>query len=133
MTLCRVPAPRAAILILLTFAAALLAGCSVPDPDGSGAQIANPGGSVTATTAGLDRSGENACDDFARYIRDGAPRDKRAEVVETVVALARTSSVSRLGETAQLLENVGATGTDGAWQIAADAFAQACFDAGWKG
>jgi hypothetical protein len=111
--------PLRPICLLPAATLVLLAACS-----GSGG---------TEQARGPDAAGETACDNFARYVRDGQPRAGRAEVIRTVAADARASGSGRLADAVQLLENAGPVSTDGAWKLAADGFAQACFDAGWDG
>lgn len=74
---------------------------------------------------------ESVCDEFAGHVKDGQPRAGRPEVVRSMSAVMAKAD-PRLQDAFPVLQRT-ATGTDGAWKIAADTFAQACFDVGWDG
>lgn len=81
----------------------------------------------------LDAAGGFACTDFARYINQGQPGGKaRLDAVHKVNKWAQKSKSGRIADAGQVIANA-ATGSEGSWKIAADTFAQACFDAGWNG
>lgn len=79
----------------------------------------------------LLNSTESVCDDFAAHAKAGLPAAKRAEVVESIGEVVANAD-QRIRDAYPPLERTKA-GTDGAYKIAADGFAQACFDAGWDG
>lgn len=82
---------------------------------------------------GLDEAGGFACTDFARYIQDGQPSGQpRLDAVHKVNKWAQRSESGRIADAGDTIANA-ANGTEGSWKIAADTFAQACFDAGWNG
>jgi hypothetical protein len=125
-----------AIVGILLIAGAI--GNAIDDSDST--TTATP--ASTATTPALkkpaktakkpDRYGEWACDDFAAGYQSALTRQARLTLVDKVAKWAPQSQSGRIAETVALLART-ADKSDQAWQIAADAFAQACFDAGWKG
>lgn len=78
----------------------------------------------------LDDAAQLACDDFAHGYETATTRDDRLDLAHKVNKWARSSKTDRIADTGRVLAN-GATGSSGSWKIAADTFAQACFDAGW--
>ncbi len=76
-------------------------------------------------------SSELACDDFAGHARDGLPAAERAETVRSVGEVVGNADQSLQDAHAGLVRTVG--GSDSGYQLAADTFAQACFDNGWTG
>jgi hypothetical protein len=95
--------------------------------------LAGCGGSTdgTATGPGALSMTESVCDEFAGHVKDGQPRAERPEVVRSM-SLVMAKADQRLQDAFPVLQRTVA-GTDGAWKIAADTFAQACFDVGWDG
>lgn len=74
---------------------------------------------------------EAACDRFAEHAKADLPADDRAQTVRDVGELLDGAEQAvREGHDA-LVRTVG--GSDSSYQLAADTFAQACFDAGWDG
>lgn len=80
----------------------------------------------------LDNSARLACDDFARGAKAAQTATARIALADKVNRWAQDSTTNRIPEMATALAR-GAEGSPGAWQLGADAFAQACLDAGWKG
>lgn len=70
------------------------------------------------------------CDDFATFVRDGKPADKRSEVVSDIGELIGNADEKVRGAYDTLTNTVN---TPTAQPLADDTFAQACFDAGWEG
>jgi hypothetical protein len=85
----------------------------------------------TTTTGNLDVPGQKACDDFAKGYKDAKAHDDRASLASKVDANAKDSKVDRIPDMSKALTR-SLKGSDDAWTIGADAFAQACLDAGWK-
>lgn len=84
-----------------------------------------------ADTTKLDNAGQLACDDFAKDY-DGAQTDQdRIDLANKVNKWAQDSGTDRIAKNAAALERGSEAGPE-AWQMGADAFAQACLDAGWK-
>lgn len=81
--------------------------------------------------SGVDQPGQWACDDFASGYRSAQTRSARVELANEVNEWAPKSKSGRIADMGVILGR-GADGSASAWQIGADAFAQACFDAGWK-
>ncbi|MFJ5638663.1 hypothetical protein [Streptomyces sp. NPDC093223] len=79
----------------------------------------------------LDDAGKLACDDFAHGYQSAATQSDRVDLAHKVNKWAPSSHTDRIADTGHVLAN-GATGSSGAWKLAADTFAQACLDAGWK-
>lgn len=86
----------------------LLAGCS--------------GGEIDSTEA--------MCDEFAGHAKAGLPEADRLEVARSLAEVRDNADpqVAKASETLTRTANRG----DGAYSVAADSFAQACFDSGWK-
>lgn len=85
----------------------------------------------TADPSKLDDAGKFACDDFANGYKSAVTRDARVELANKVAKWAPKSGTDRIAPMSEALGR-GADGSAGAWKTAADAFAQACVDAGWK-
>lgn len=85
---------------------------------------------VLAGCAPLDAA-EAACDEFAAHARDGMPADDRPEVVRSMGEVIGDAPQPLQDGHAGLVRTVG--GSDSAYRLAADTFAQACFDLGWNG
>lgn len=79
----------------------------------------------------MSDAGGYVCDDFARYINAGQPVDQRPEVVSKIGGLIVNAEPSLQDAYGTLTRSVEAPPSQ--WRIAADTFAQACFDAGWNG
>ncbi|MEY2244690.1 hypothetical protein AB8A21_17555 [Streptomyces sp. BF23-18] len=82
-------------------------------------------------TKKLDQAGRFACDDFAHEFQFADSKSERLDLAHKINKWAPSSKTDRIAYSGGLLAN-GAAGSDGAWQMAADAFAQSCLDAGWK-
>lgn len=80
----------------------------------------------------LDSSASLACEDFAKGYKGATTKAERLDLAHKVNKWAPASKTNGIADRAEVLAN-GANGSDGAWQIAADSFAQACLDAGWDG
>lgn len=101
--------------------------------------LAACGGASTPPTAaepapaqdGLSDEGGFVCDDFAAYARDGQPRDQRTQVVSKIGRLVGNAE-SELQEAHDVLTR-SVDAPDSQWTVAADTFAQTCFDLGWDG
>jgi len=100
-----------AILIALT-------GC------GSSSEPADP--TKTDQEAGF------ACDDFALGYKSAQTTQARIDLADKVNKWAPHSQTNRIADMGAALSR-GAEASPDAWQLAADAFAQACMDAGWEG
>lgn len=74
---------------------------------------------------------ELACDDFAGHARDGLPAAERAETVRSVGDVVGNADQSLQDAYDGLVRTV--SGPDSAYRLAADTFAQACFNLGWNG
>jgi ABC-type oligopeptide transport system substrate-binding subunit len=79
----------------------------------------------------LDQTGQQACDDFANGYKAATTSDARTKLATTVNGSAKSSTVDNIPDMAKALTRAADAG-DTAWKIGADAFAQACLDAGWK-
>lgn len=102
------------------------------DPADSGSNSDKPTkASKPADKSKLDTEGNLACDDFAGDYESAQTQQARINLADKVNKWAPKSGTDRIAYSAKVLAN-GAEGSDGAWQIAADTFAQACLDAGWK-
>lgn len=82
-------------------------------------------------TGNLDQSGQQACDDFAHGYKTAETRSARIKLADTVNASAKKSTVDRIPDMGKALTR-SADSNNEAWKIGADAFAQACLDAGWE-
>lgn len=80
-----------------------------------------------ASEAGGDTTGL-VCDDFAAFAQDGRPSDQRSEVVSGIGDLIGNADPG----VADAFDGLTAT-VNNPTEAADDAFAQACFDAGWEG
>jgi hypothetical protein len=78
----------------------------------------------------LDDAGRLACDDFAEGYESGLTLDERKALASKVQEWASRSSVTTLPLAARAL--IRSTRQPAAWQVAADGFATACLDAGWR-
>ncbi|MFG2699546.1 hypothetical protein [Streptomyces sp. NPDC048386] len=87
--------------------------------------------SSVTTTGNLDIPGQQACNDFATGYKDAATHETRTALASKVEASAKDSTVDRIPDMSKALTR-SANSNDEAWKIGADAFAQACLDAGWK-
>lgn len=103
----------AAIGVLL-----VLAGCGAPE-----AEQVDP--------SQLDKPGKFACDDFAEGYQSAQTGQARVELANTVNEWAPKSQTTGLSEAGQAL-GAASDASASAWQLAADSFAQRCFDAGWE-
>ncbi|MEE1814224.1 hypothetical protein PUR59_04210 [Streptomyces sp. SP18ES09] len=79
----------------------------------------------------LDDSARLACDDFATDYKAAQTQQARIDLANKVNKWAASSVTNGIADNAKALAR-GADASAGAWQIGADAFAQACLDAGWK-
>ncbi|MGY0023741.1 hypothetical protein ACVHNB_32830 [Streptomyces sp. YJ-C3] len=109
-----------------------LAGVMVPDgsdePEAKSNTSAAP---AKADPDKLDDAGKFACDDFAKDYKAAVTTPDRLDLAHKVNKWAPKSQTRNIADNGKVLAR-GAGGSDGAWQIAADAFAQSCLDAGWK-
>lgn len=80
---------------------------------------------------GLLDSTESVCDEFAAHARDGLPASERSGVTDSISEVV-DNAADGVHDAFAALERT-ADDSDSAYQLAADAFAQACFDAGWNG
>lgn len=119
--------------IAIAATALALAACTPTEDTGSSSDPKpKASASKKADPKKLDDAGQQACDDFARGYNDGAnTRDERLDLAHKVNKNAPASKTNRIADSGHILAN-GATGSASAWQLAADTFAQACLDAGWK-
>lgn len=76
-------------------------------------------------------STQSVCTDFAKFIKEGRPASQRADVVRSLGKVISQADKKVQDAFPTLTRTV--TGTTGAQHLADDTFAQACFDAGWKG
>jgi hypothetical protein len=79
----------------------------------------------------LDDAAKLACDDFAHGYASAQTHSARVALANKVNKWAPSSDTNRIADMGAALGR-GADGTPAAWKIAADAFATACLDAGWK-
>ncbi|MFC8267801.1 hypothetical protein ACFUIZ_19020 [Streptomyces cinereoruber] len=79
----------------------------------------------------LDSSASLACDDFATDYKATQTKQARIDLANKVNKWAQSSITNGIADNAKALAR-GADASPGAWQIGADAFAQACLDAEWK-
>lgn len=88
----------------------LLAGCS------------SGGGTIDST--------ESVCNDFAAFVKDGAPAEQRPDIVDSIGQV-----IGNADEGVQQAYKALTNTADGAGDpgVADDTFAQSCFDAGWDG
>lgn len=107
--------------IAVAFAALALAACSSSSGDSD----------KPADPKKLDQAAGFACDDFAKDYKAADTKQARLDLAHKVNKWAPTSKTNRIASSGKVLAN-GAAGSANAWQIAADTFAQACLDAGWK-
>lgn len=90
---------------------------------------------TTATPAvgdKLDDAGSFACDDFASGYKAAQTQSARIDLANKVNKWAQQSNTDGIASNAVALAR-GSEASPGAWKIGADAFAQACLDAGWDG
>ena len=80
----------------------------------------------------VDDAASFACEDFARGFKAAQTRSARIDLADKVNKWAQSSATNRIADNATALAR-GSEGSDAAWQLGADAFAQACLDAGWEG
>lgn len=97
-----------------------LAGCG----GGSDKQPADP--------SKLDDAANFACTDFAKGYKSAQTKQARIDLANKVNEWAATSKTERIADLGAALGR-GADGSPEAWQLAADAFAARCMEAGWTG
>lgn len=95
------------VAVVSLFAAA---GCSAPD------------GTINSTGV--------VCDEFAAYAGGGQPAGQRSEVVTSMGEVIKNADQGVRDSYDGLVRSVDAP--ESTWVLAADTFAQACFDAGWE-
>jgi len=118
--------------IAIAATALALAACTPTEDTGSGSNDPKPASSKPADPSKLDDAGQQACDDFARGYKDGADtKTERLDLAHKVNRSAPSSKTNKIADTGHVLTN-GAAGNANTWQLAADTFAEACLDAGWK-
>lgn len=71
------------------------------------------------------------CDDFALFAKSGQPRDQRSQLVSDIAVLIDDANPKVKAKFPLLTKHVDAPAIT--WSVAADVFAQSCFDAGWTG
>lgn len=79
----------------------------------------------------LDDAAKLACDDFAHGYKAAQTQSARIDLANKVNKWAQSSNTNGIADNATALAR-GSEGSAGAWQLGADAFAQACLNAGWK-
>lgn len=72
---------------------------------------------------------ESVCDEFAAHAKAGLPSTERGEVVTSISKAIGNADEGLRDAFVPLRDSVDGPG----YVAAADAFAQACFDAGWDG
>jgi hypothetical protein len=77
-----------------------------------------------------DAAARLACDDFAQGFEPGLTLDERAALAREVEKWAAKSSATRIPPAARALTR--SVRQPAAWTVAADGFAVACYDSGWK-
>jgi hypothetical protein len=80
----------------------------------------------------LDDAASLACDDFATDYKGAQTQSARIDLANKVNKWAQQSVTNGIAANATVLAR-GSEASASAWQIGADAFAQSCLDAGWKG
>ena len=85
---------------------------------------------LLAGCAAADAS-EQVCDEFAAHAKNGLLAAERAEVVRSMGEVVGNAVQPLQDAHDGLLRTV--SGPDSGYQLAADTFAQACFDNGWEG
>lgn len=83
------------------------------------------------TTAQAMEANELACDEFAAYSKDGMPKDQRSEVVSSIGEIIGNTDPQLQDAHDGLVNSVDKA--ESSWTLAADSFAQTCFDLGWEG
>lgn len=81
--------------------------------------------------AKVDDAANLACDDFAKGYKAAQTTQARVDLADEVNKWAQDSGTNGIADNATALARASEAGPD-AWQLGADAFAQACLDAGWK-
>ncbi|WP_327671840.1 MULTISPECIES: hypothetical protein [unclassified Streptomyces] len=104
---------------LLVAAALALTACSSGTPD----KADHP--------SKLDDAAKLACDDFAKDYKAAQTSSARLDLANKVNKWAKDSQTNGIADNGKVLAR-GANGSDGAWKIGADSFAQSCLDAGWE-
>jgi hypothetical protein len=103
--------------IAVVVAGLVLAGCSLPEEE-------------PVDPSRLDDAGRFACEDMASEFDSAQTGQARVELANTINEWAPKSKTTGLAEAGQAL-GAAADGSLGAWQLAADSFAQLCLDAGF--
>lgn len=85
----------------------------------------------TADSGDLVGSTELVCDEFAAHAKAGLPRDHRADVVTSISEIIDNADGGVRDAFPGLRRTVDRSSS--AYRLAADVFAQSCFDAGWDG
>lgn len=80
----------------------------------------------------LDNAASLACDDFAHGYKAAQTQSARIDLANKVNKWAQSSATDGIASNATVLAR-GSEASAGGWKIGADAFAQSCLDAGWKG
>ncbi|MFG2172745.1 hypothetical protein ACGFMO_15410 [Streptomyces niveus] len=88
-------------------------------------------GPTPADPTKLDDAAELACDDFAKGYDSAQTEQARVDLAGKVNKWAQDSVTNLIAENATAMARGSEAGPD-AWKMGADAFAQACLDAGWK-
>ena len=108
-----------------TFVAVAALACVLTACSGSGTS------DKPADPAKLDDAASLACDDFATGYKGAQTQSARIDLANKVNKWAESSATNGIDDNAKALAR-GSEASAGAWQLGADAFAQACLDAGWK-
>ncbi|MFL1904774.1 hypothetical protein ACJWDR_37575 [Streptomyces tauricus] len=119
---------RHTAVLIATAAALALTACQPTEDTGSSTK---PTKASKPDPKKLDDAGKLACDDFATDYQSAQTEQARLNLADKVNKWAPKSGTDKIADTAKVLANA-ADGSDGSWQIAADSFATACLDAGWK-
>lgn len=86
---------------------------------------------LLVTGCSMPDATELACDDFAAHARDGLPAAERVKTAQSVGEVVGNADQRVRDAHAGLVRT--ADGSDSSYRLAADTFAQSCFDAGWDG
>lgn len=87
-------------------------------------------GAAASACAPADTS-DAICDDFAHFVHDGQLVEERDDVVASIGSRIDKADPMLQDNYQALVRTVDAN--DSTWKLAADVFAQTCFDTGWEG
>lgn len=120
-------------LLTIAIASLALAGCSSEEPS-KAAETTEETVAATTTPADPNALSENdyaSCTDLAEWIQDGKTGD-RVELSRLINGKIRGSANQNLVAAGEGMART-ADGSESAWTMATDVYAQACFDSGWNG